>query len=222
MDPVRRQWGLPIDPGVTSTRRPPGRAAPNVLAYDRLVEIAGVDWLNTVFLSPERGFPETVIQRSYVEGGVVVSPDMTVTEGDHTVDVPERDPQGDYGVPDVGNRSNLRELADSVSRIVLYAQLPADRRFDIGQSDADALAQALAASDGFMAPGVAAALGDGATVYSKPGYVEGDDCVDAIFVQSPAFPNGAVLAASVRDDDDDCATLAGIAQAAMNFLKAQP
>ena len=37
-------------------------------AYDLLVEIAGVDYLNKEFLSPARGFPKTVIQRSYTVG----------------------------------------------------------------------------------------------------------------------------------------------------------
>ena len=40
--------------------------------YDLLVEIAGVDWLNEQFLIPARGFPVTVIQRSYTGDGIDV------------------------------------------------------------------------------------------------------------------------------------------------------
>lgn len=188
-------------------------------AYDLLVQIAGVDWLNNAFLTPDHGFHQTVIQRSYVYGGGLPSPPMTISEGDRTVDLPERDPGGNPAVPDEGNRSDLAELAQSVARVVLHEQLPPERRFPIGGADAMALRYALLAADGFLGPGIHDALGPDALVFSKPGYVVGDDCVDVAFVQQPGTDAGYLLGVSTPDDEQDCASLAGIAEAAMVFLR---
>ena len=190
-------------------------------AYDRLVQIAGVDWLNSQFLTPARGFADTVIQRSYVDGGALDSPPMAISENDHSVDLPERDEQGDYGVPDAGNRSDLAEMTDAVSRIVLADEVAPAKRFKIGLGDAANVRQDLLETDGFVEPGVTAALGSAALTYSKPGYVPGDDCVDVAVVRDSAFPGGALLGVAVPDDGQECATLAPIATAAMNFLQSQ-
>src|SRR5262249_51544390 len=128
-------------------------------AYDALVEIAGVDWLNSQFLTADRGFPDTVIQRSYVEGGAITSPPMTITENGRSVDLPERDPTLDLGVPNAGNRSNLYEMADAVSRIVQHETIPVAQRFRITDADADGMRAALLAAEGFIAPGIQASLG---------------------------------------------------------------
>lgn len=188
-------------------------------AYDLLVQIAGVDWLNTTFLTPDHGFHQTVIQRSYVNGGGLPSPPMTISEGGRSVDVPKRDAGGNPAVPDDGNRSDLGELAQSVARVVLHDQLPPERRFPIGGADAIALRYALLAADGFLAPGIHDALGPDALVYSKPGYVVGDDCVDVAYVQEPGSDTGYLLGVSTPDDKQDCATLVGIAEASMVFVR---
>lgn len=187
-------------------------------AYDLLVQIAGVDWLNTTFLTPDHGFHQTVIQRSYVNGGGLPSPPMTISEGGRSVDLPKRDAGGNPAVPDDGNRSDLGELAQSVARVVLHEQLPPERRFPIGGADAMALRYALLAADGFLAPGIHDALGH-ALVYSKPGYVVGDDCVDVAYVQEPGSDTGYLLGVSTPDDKQDCATLVGIAEASMVFVR---
>jgi hypothetical protein len=74
-------------------------------------------------------------------------------------------------------------------------------------------------SDGFLAPGVVASLGDDALVSSKPGFVPGDDCVDVAVVQDAAFAHGALLGIAVPDDGEECATLPAIAEAATDWLK---
>jgi hypothetical protein len=191
-------------------------------AYDRLVEIAGVDWLNDEFLTPEHGFPDSVIQKSYVDAGPVESPAFTVTDGDVSVDVPPRVPSEDFGVPDGGNRSNLLELAMSVARVVLDADLPPGQRFSLDPADIADLQQSLLAADGFMRPGIDDVLGPDTLVYDKPGYVAGAACVDVAYIDAGDPARGYLLAVSVPDDGDECSTLAGIAEAAVRFLSTQP
>jgi hypothetical protein len=187
-------------------------------AYDRLVQIAGVDWLNATFLTPENGFPDSVIQKSYVDAGPVSSPPMEVQEAGRVVDLPAHTPTIDLGVPDSGNRSNLAELTDSVVRVAIDGELPNDERFAIDPADVRALAKALLEADGFLLPGVVSALGPSAQVYDKPGYVVGDACVDVAYVDDPGRSASFILGVSTPDDGVDCATLADIAAASLDFL----
>ena len=196
-------------------------AASSNEAYDRLVQIAGVDWLNSEFLTPENGFPSSVIQKSYVDLGPVVSPALTVTEGDRSVDVPERIPEADLGVPDDGNRSDLLEMTESVARIGLDAQLPDDERFAIDPSDITDLRASLLEADGFLRPGIVGALGPDVQVYDKPGYVVGADCVDVAFIDTADPSRSFLLGVSTPDDGADCSTLADVAQATLDFLAAK-
>lgn len=186
-------------------------------AYDHLVQIAGLDWLNDEFLTPENGFPVTVIQRSY-SGEGVQSPDMTITEGDGSLDIPARDSDTDFGVPDSGNRSDLAEMVDSVRRVTLDAQLPAADRLGLAQDDLDAMTQALLDSDGFFEPGVAEALGDGALVYNKPGWAPDEACVDVGLVVDPATGSRWLLGAETPDDGGACTALADIAALALTAV----
>ena len=58
--------------------------------YDLLVLIAGVDFLNTQFLTATNGFPRTVIQKDYAGYDLRASPEMTISEGERTVSIPAR------------------------------------------------------------------------------------------------------------------------------------
>ncbi|MEW6153185.1 MAG: hypothetical protein AB1673_04220 [Actinomycetota bacterium] len=187
-------------------------------AYDRLVEVAGVDWLNETFLSPARGFPVSVVQRSYAFGGVLASPPMTVREGDREVSLPARPVEGDYGVVAAGNVSNLLEMTESVRRVVFHRQLPPGDRFAIADADADALRRALRAAESFIEPAVASVLAADARLYAKPGFVEGDDCVDVALVDDPSRPEAYLLGISSPDDGQDCAVLVRVAEGTLNFL----
>ena len=186
-------------------------------AYDHLVQIAGLDWLNDEFLTPENGFPVTVIQRSY-SGEGVQSPDMTVTEGDRSLDIPARESDADFGVPDSGNRSDLAEMVDSVRRVTLDAELPAGERLGLAKDDLDAMTRALLDSDGFFEPGVAQALGDGALVYNKPGWAPDEACVDVGLVVDPATGSRWLLGAETPDDGGTCTALADIAAVALTAV----
>ena len=112
-------------------------------AYDALVEIAGVDFLNKEFLTPARGFPVTVIQRSYTVGGNLrVQPAMTITEGSKKVVIPARNGKVDTDCPQ-GQCSNLFEMSESVRRLVLHNEIPQAERFKIASTDVIGLNSAL-------------------------------------------------------------------------------
>jgi hypothetical protein len=192
-------------------------------AYDWLVSIAGVDWLNTEFLVPPNGFTATVIQRSYTdpESGLVPSPAMTISEGDLTVELPPREVQGSDRCPDRGNCSNLLEMGDTLRRIVLVDELPLSERFVIAPEDVAALRQALLHAEGFIDPGAEAVFGVGTPVF-KPGQTLDDECVDVGLVEGPRR-NGYMLAITTPVDGRDCATLTELAQVTLSFLEhAQP
>ncbi|HVF14494.1 MAG TPA: serine hydrolase [Acidimicrobiales bacterium] len=190
-------------------------------AYDRLVRIAGLDWLNTVFLTAANGFPESVIQRAYSGMGVWWSPTMTITEGARSRVMPERQAGGTYACPDDGNCSNLLELTDSVRRVVLDAEIPDAERFDLAPSDVAALTDALLDAESFVGPAATRALGHDAVVFAKPGYVPGNACVDAAVIVDTDTGRRYVLGVTTPDDGSTCPDLVEIAAATLDFLQAR-
>jgi hypothetical protein len=188
-------------------------------AYDQLVRIAGVDWLNERFLTAANGFGDTVIQRSYTGWGVDVSRTMTVVEDGRRLTVPARRASGSYGCEDDGNCSTLLDLTESVRRVTLDAELPDEERFDIAPADVAGLADALLASEGFVEPAVSGVLGDQAHVYNKPGYVPGDECVDVAMVSQEAAGERYLLAVETPEDGWMCPGLVEIAIATLEFLQ---
>ena len=187
-------------------------------AYDQLVRIAGVDWLNQQFLTPANGFGGTVIQRSYTGSGVDVSPLMTVVEDGRRLTVPARRASGSYGCADDGNCSTLLDLTESVRRVTLDAELPDEERFDIATGDVAGLASALLASEGFVEPAVNEVLGAAALVYNKPGYVPGDECVDVALLNDEAAGERYLLAVETPEDGPHCPGLVEVAAATLRFL----
>lgn len=184
--------------------------------YDLLVRIAGVDRLNSVFLTAANGFPVTSITRSYAETDVSDSPPMVIEEGDKRTYVPRRvgklKPECD-----AGNCSNLFEMAESVRRIVLDDQLPAEQRFDLDPADIKDLRQALHDAEGFFPPAVAAVFGDGATIYDKPGDTADFDCLDVAFIETAAGRR-FLLAATVPHSSGGCDALVELATHVLRLL----
>jgi len=189
------------------------------LDYDILIRIAGFDRLNTVFLSPGHGFPATVIQRSYAGIDVRWSPEMTLEEDGRSVVVPARQGAGEYECPDEGNCSNLFELSEAMRRLVLDGSVPADERLAISPADVQSLMDALAGTGSFFAPGIAQAVGPGATVQSKPGVAAGLACVDTAVVTVPTGDR-YLLSATIPDADFDqeCGELSDLAAAVLPLL----
>jgi len=185
--------------------------------YDKLVEIAGVDWLNKEFLTPARGFPVTVIQRSYTVGGNLRStPAITLSEGSRRVTVPARNGRVDTDCAQ-GQCSNLFEMSESVRRVVLHNELPAPERFQIAESDVAGLTAALLAAEGWFEPAVAKVLGTGARIYGKPGQVPGRDCLDVTLIEV-RDGRRILLAATVPERTGGCPALVTLATNVLKFL----
>ena len=186
--------------------------------YDRLVEIAGVGWLNREFLTPARGFPATVIQRSYTVGGNVrTSPGMVLVEGARRTTVPPRS-SGVVTECPAGNCSDLFEMSESVRRVVLNDEIPAAQRFAIARPDVTGLTAALLGAEGYFNVPVATILGPGARIYSKPGEVPGRDCMDVTLIESRTGQR-FLLSVTVPAERGHCDTLVTLATAVLRILK---
>ena len=184
--------------------------------YDLLVRIAGLDRLNEEFLTARNGFPVTSINRSYAGIELGESPAMILEEGDRRTYVPVRKAEREPECP-TGNCSNLFEMTESVRRIVLSEQLPAEQRFDLDPADVKALADALLEAEGFLTEAVAGALGSGARIWSKPGDAAGLDCLDVALIQSRAGKR-FLVAASVPHRSGGCEALDRVARGVLQLL----
>ena len=184
--------------------------------YDALVEIAGVDWLNKEFLTPTRGFPMTVIQRSYTVGGNLrTSPAITLSEGGRTVTIPARTGRVDTDCA-AGNCSNLFEMSESIRRVVFHNELRPSERFQISEVDAAALTSALLGAEGWFEPAVAKVLGSTARIYGKPGQVPGRDCMDVTLIE---WRNERLLlSATVPERQGGCPALVTLATHVLQVL----
>lgn len=185
--------------------------------YDMLVRIAGLDRLNGEFLTAENGFPVTSISRSYSGLEFDESPAMTLTEGEHRTSVPARKSVRPPECP--GNCSNLFEMTESVRRIVMNDQLPAEQRFALDAGDVQDLTKSLLDAEGFFDGAVKSVLGSGARVYSKPGDAEGLDCLDIAFVQSRTGKR-FLVSATVPHRSGGCDALSRLAKGVLQLLAA--
>ncbi|MGI8983566.1 MAG: hypothetical protein ACR2HM_03385 [Acidimicrobiales bacterium] len=186
-------------------------------AYDTLVEIAGVDYLNKEFLTPARGFPVTVIQRSYTVGGNLrANPALTITEGTRRLVVPARTGKVDTDCPK-GQCSNLFEMSESVRRLVLNDEIPQAERFRIASTDVIGLNRALLGAEGWFEPAVARVVGADARIYGKPGQVPRRDCLDVTLIERG---DGAryLLSATVPESQGGCPALVALAETVLRFL----
>ncbi len=186
--------------------------------YSELVRIAGVDRLNQQFL-PDHGFLGTTIQEAYGAGEqVLYSPEMVLTEGDREVTVAER--EGEYNEAcGSGNCSTLFDLLDATRRVMLDAEIPAGERFDLSPDDIAGLQDALAGAEGFIAPGVAEALGPDALIFTKPGWVPYLACVEAALIVDPTTGRRYLIGLSAPDDGT-CEELATMARDVLQILAA--
>lgn|GEM_PF-3219301 len=184
--------------------------------YDTLVRLAGVDWLNKQFLTPARGFPVTVIQKSYTAAGNVrATPVLTVAEAGRTATIPARPAGRDTDCAQV-NCSSLIEMSESVRRVVLHNEIPEADRFRISAVDAAALTDALLGAEGWFEPAVARVLGPGARIYGKPGWVGGNDCLDVALIE--ARGQRYLLSAMVPERAGGCPALVNLAANVLRVL----
>ncbi len=191
--------------------------------YDCSVRIAGFDRLNDVFLTPERGFAITVIQRSYAGFGVRDVPGFTLDEAGRTHHVPAMvSTAPDRCPPRDGNCTDLFELTEGLRRVMLRSEIPAGERFHVAEADLARVEDALCgATPSFFAAGVERALGPGARVCHKPGWVPDIDCLDHAFIEDPVTGDRYLLAASVPETTggSSCLPLSAIAEHALLALR---
>jgi len=184
--------------------------------YDLLLRIAGVDWLNSQFLTARNGFPLTSITEPYDGTDLNELPPMIIAEGDRRTYVPARKTRFKPKC-EAGNCSNLFEMAESVRRIVLNDDLPPDQRFDLDHADIDDLKQALLDADGFFPPAVSEVLGADARIYDKPGDVSDLDCLDVALIETAAGRR-YLLAATVPHASGGCEALVDLAAEVLRLL----
>ncbi|NMC70700.1 MAG: serine hydrolase [Myxococcales bacterium] len=212
------------DDGTVFTRRvrdiyTPAIAVSSNADYDRCVEIAGFDRLNTVFLSPERDLPATVIQRRYgYAGSLRVSPALEFVEGSRTASVPRRVGTGDYACPREGNCANLFELLNALRRVVLHDEIPDAERFDLAPQDVLGLQTALADAPSFFEPAILDRFGADAVIYNKPGYVPGDDILDHGVVVDLSSGERYLVAVSVPETTSSEAELSAFVGQALSAV----
>jgi hypothetical protein len=190
--------------------------------YVRTFRVAGFDWMNTTFLAPERGLPDSVLQRSY-ERGVSVRevPGYTLTEDGRSEYVPATTGVGVYDCPSDGNCTDLFELTEGVRRVMLHDEVTAPERFDLDPVDVRGLHDALcAATPSFFAAGAERAFGAAAAVCHKPGWVGGLDCLDHAVITDPSTGDRFLLAASTPDPtgSGSCPPLDRLAELALRAL----
>lgn len=116
--------------------------------YTLLLRLVGIDWLNTKFLTAERGFPNSALMRGYVRTRPwvyereeaqrirLVSPDGSrsfVIE--HTWSGRSYSEERGCTVIDAktGNVTTPRELAECLRRVLFHEQLPESERFRISE-----------------------------------------------------------------------------------------
>ena len=159
--------------------------ASNNLAFDRLVEFVGMDYLNRRFFSERNGLENTVFLRAYggrnrnPENGHAVnrhSPPITIERGRRVREIPARDGRGQYECPDQGNCTTLRELAGAMYRVMLHEHLPDEARFALGERELALLRSTLEAPrrehGELLVQAVRRGFGDDVPirVFHKPGY----------------------------------------------------
>jgi len=189
--------------------------------YDLTLLLAGVDRLNREFLTAARGFPTTVLQRSYMGLGVPDSPACTLEERGRTHVVAARPAQPDDGCPEEGNCTNLFELTEALRRFVLHDELPAAERFDLDPADRAALLDALCVADSSsFLEGALRVLGAPPRICHKTGSVGDRDFLDHALIEDPATGERWLLAASIPDQGGSTESKAALASLAEQVLRA--
>jgi hypothetical protein len=188
--------------------------------YDLTLLLAGVDRLNREFLTAERGFPTTVLQRSYMGLGVPDSPECTLEEGGRSRVLAARPAQNDYGCLDGGNCANLFELTEALRRLVLHDELPASEQFALDPADRAALLDALCVADSSsFLDGAVRVLGAPPRICHKTGSVRDRDFLDHALLEDPATGTRWLLAATVPDQGGATESKAALSELAAQVLR---
>ncbi|MEN9207109.1 MAG: polysaccharide deacetylase family protein [Gloeomargarita sp. GMQP_bins_14] len=191
--------------------------------YDLTVQLVGLDWLNQRFLTPERGFPTTTLQRGYSGLNVYASPPLILREGDRQKIIPRRWFQGVGRCPRRGNCANLFELTEAIRRVVLHQELPPGERFRIPTADIAQLTTSLCqAEPSFFAAGARVALGQTPQICHKPGWVLHRHCVDSGVITAGQERYLLAVAMPAWAAGDNCQGLSRVAHQVLTALRQAP
>ncbi|MCS6782608.1 MAG: polysaccharide deacetylase family protein [Gloeomargarita sp. SKYBB_i_bin120] len=193
------------------------------LDYDLTLQLVGLDWLNHHFLTPERGFPTTTLQRGYSGLNVYTSPPLTLQEGHRRKTLPRRSAQGWNRCPRRGNCANLFELTEAIRRVVLHRELSSAEQFRIADADIARLTASLCqAEPSFFAAGAQAALRQTPRICHKPGWVLHRHCVDSGVIIAGQERYLLAIAMPAWSAGDDCQGLSRLAQQVLTALRQAP
>ena len=195
--------------------------------YTLALRLAGIDWLNTEFLTPDRGFAETALMVGYVDSRphrYIQDEDQRIVlvDGAKTV-TREHSWSGHSYSNDVGcvvyngdsiaNCSSPRDMTTHMARLVQHELLPEAQRFALRQSDLDwFLYDALdntATCGGAGWEGVQRVFPD-ADFFRKGGLVA-DYKIDLHYVRDQA--SGTEYVAAIALDDTGGSTMARMCEA---------
>lgn len=121
--------------------------------YTLLLRTVGIDWINTRFLVPERGFPHSALMRDYVtyrpviyenaepQRVIVTAPGREARSFEHVWSGTSYAEQRGATVlsSTTGNCTSTAELADCLRRVMFHERLPAEQRFAITAGQAQLL-----------------------------------------------------------------------------------
>ena len=184
--------------------------------YDRTLRAAGWDFMNADFLTPENGFPQTVITGSYASVEVRNPGGYWLRENGKETYVPGRAGLGEYG----RNDTNLIELTEAVRRVLLDSEIPEHERFKIADADKTLVRDALCgATPSYFKAGADAALGS-SQICHKPGWVPNNECLDHGLI-TDGSGRRFLLAAQIPYQDN-CPGLSTLAQRTLAAVESLP
>jgi len=186
-------------------------------AYDRLLQVAGLDYVNNEFLAAY-GLDSMQYGSSYSSLSVTTSPAMTLTEeqetGTATLDLDSRTATEDYG----RNDTDLFSLVEGLRLVMLADEIPEEDRFDIPADDLAAIQQALIdSSPSFFESAAEEVFGDDVIVANKAGWVPGSECLDHAYIVDPDTGRRFLIAAT-QPYATGCASLGDIAEIALEAV----
>ena len=176
------------------------------IAYNRLAQLAGYDFMNGQTLKERLGLSHSGIHRPYEKRNWIPltgarefrhSPKVVLTQGKRTVTIPERAGAGDYACGGSAACTTLAELSTTMRQLMLNEILPENERLQLDDEALEAMRAALSAKKKRgteLADGIRAAFNDGAVVvYHKPGFAE-DWMSDVAYVAHLDTPRRWIVA----------------------------
>lgn len=155
------------------------------IAHNRLVQLAGWDYLNGRTLR-RRGHTDSAIHKPYEKSVWVPltgtdhfkdSPKVRLQSGGRVRTLQPRAGKGQFACMGSSACTTMKDLAQAIRRLMLHEQLPARERYALGRRELQIIRKSLKhdRKRGMeVVDGIAAAFGkDGVSFYHKPGFSEG-------------------------------------------------